>query len=81
MAWTLDLDALEQWAATRNTSIEIARAIFEIADDDDQAALMWEDPAWFGALGRIQARAFELTDADTLHWGVETCIRRGVPIA
>lgn len=66
---------IKAFAGSRETSDEVALAIFELAPEGLEAAI-WEDPgeAYYKA---ICARAFELADpeCDELQWGVTT-IRR-----
>ena len=66
---------IAEFASTRETSNEIAAAIFEIAAEGDENR-MWTDPTDDEA-ARVIARAWELADSDTdhLNWGCET-IRR-----
>lgn len=66
---------IKAFASTRETSDEIALAIFEIADEGDEAR-MWESPteAEVEAV-RIQAFKHADADVDVLHWGVETVSR------
>ena len=69
---------VKEFASTRETSDEIAMAIYEIAPEGDEQR-MWKDPDPAEVID-IEHRAWELTDADvdTLHWGVTT-ISRPVP--
>lgn len=73
-----DNDALTAWADARQTSIEVAEAIFQFADDDDQADKIWEDPEYFGLFEKVRAAAFRMTDESVLHWGVEKIFRKDV---
>lgn len=63
---------IKAFASTRETSDEIALAIFEIAEDGDEAR-MWESPTE-AEVAAIMSRAWVLADegTDTLHWGNET---------
>ena len=69
---------IRQFASTRETSDEVALAIFEIALEGDEDR-MWTEPtpAEFTA---VCARAWELENDDqkTLNWGCE--ILRRAPI-
>jgi len=62
---------IRNFASTRETSIEIALAIFEIADDGAEDAV-WTEPTDEQAEA-IVARAWQLADAGEthLHWGNE----------
>ena len=69
--WTVDTNALEQWAAVRDTDIKVAEAIAYFAEDDDDMDRMWQDPT-DEETRDIWARATnngELDDAE-LRWGV-----------
>lgn len=72
MGMIIDEQALAEWADSRQCSIEIARAIFENADGDDNAHEIWmgceQDLS-----DRIMARAWELAEPETdvLYWGVQ----------
>jgi len=35
---------LEKWAESRNTSIEVAEAIWNLTDDSSEKQQIWEDP-------------------------------------
>ena len=66
---------IKTFASTRETSIEVALAIFEIAKEGDEAR-MWTEPS-ADERAAVEARAWEIADADedTLHWGCETLHR------
>ena len=64
---------IRAFASTRETSNEIALAIFEIAEEGEEAR-MWESPTEAEAAA-VMAKAWALTDEDELHWGVETLRR------
>lgn len=69
----LDLEALERWADARQTSMEIAKAIFDIAETDDDAHRIWEDPTE-DEMTKVMTTAwrdFADDDTTTLHWGIE----------
>ena len=62
-------DDLWQWAESRETSFNIARAIDELADGDEaQMQAIWETPSDF-QVDRVIELAFCWTDADELCWG------------
>lgn len=63
---------VEEWADPRQTSIEIAQAILEVASDWDEAQTIWENGCDAATNSKIIARAFELTTDDELHlwWGI-----------
>ena len=66
---------IKAFASTRETSDEIALAIFEIAKEGDEAR-MWAEPTAEESTA-VVFRAWELADAEetTLHWGNETLRR------
>ena len=66
---------IRQFASTRETSVEIALAIFEIAAEGDENR-MWAEPTE-EEVKAVEVRAWELADADEdrLHWGCETIKR------
>ena len=61
---------LEQWAQVRETSLEIAEAIFELASGDDDAERIWSDPST-SEISAVEALAWALADDDctALNWG------------
>jgi hypothetical protein len=62
------------FASCRECSDEIALAIFEIAEEGDEAR-MWQDPTEAEQAAVIK-RAWELApEEDVLHWGVERILR------
>lgn len=67
-------DALEQDAASRETSEEIMVAIAERSADTDELNHIWENGTDAEA---IQERAWQLAaeDEDELYWGEETISR------
>ncbi|EKT63907.1 YccJ family protein [Providencia burhodogranariea] len=65
---------IEAWAKTRETSIEIAEAIFELANNDEiLAEKIWEEGS-----DEVLPLAFAKTKADRLFWGEETIERQNV---
>lgn len=66
---------IAEFASTRETSNEIAAAIFELAPEGDESR-MWAEPTAAESAAVI-TRAWNLADPETdcLYWGVET-IRR-----
>ncbi|STQ12776.1 protein YccJ [Enterobacter cloacae] len=52
-------------ASLRNTSPEIAEAIFEVAKYDEKLA----EQIWEEGNDEVLVRAFEKTDKDSLFWG------------
>lgn len=62
------------WAKTRDTSIEIAEAIFELAKDDEVLA----QQIWDEGSDEVLALAFSKTKADTLFWGEQTIERKNI---
>ncbi|WP_342321184.1 YccJ family protein [Kosakonia sp. BYX6] len=63
-----------EWASLRNTSPEIAEAIFELADYDEVLA----EKIWEEGSDEVLLRAFEKTDKDALFWGEQTIERQNV---
>lgn len=66
---------IREFASTRETSVEVALAIFELADEGDENR-MWTEPS-DTEVAAVTERAWELADADEtkLHWGNETLCR------
>lgn len=63
-----------EWASLRNTSPEIAEAIFEVANyDEKEAERIWEEGS-----DDVLVRAFKKTDKDELFWGEQTVERKNV---
>lgn len=63
-----------EWASLRNTSPEIAEAIFELANfDEAMAEKIWEE-----GNDEVLIRAFARTDKDALFWGEQTIERQNV---
>lgn len=63
-----------EWASLRNTSLEIAEAIFEVAGYDEALA----EKIWEEGSDEVLIRAFEKTDKDSLFWGEQTIERQNV---
>ena len=60
-----------EWASLRNTSPEIAEAIFEVAGyDEKMAEKIWEEGS-----DEVLVKAFAKTDKDSLFWGEQTIER------
>ncbi|WP_379962601.1 YccJ family protein [Edwardsiella ictaluri] len=65
---------IAEWARVRETSLEIAEAIFELANGDETLAQqIWEE-----GNDDVLSRAFAKTDQDQLYWGDETISRADV---
>ena len=65
---------IAEWARVRETSLEIAEAIFELAHDDETLAQqIWEE-----VNDKVMPLALAKTDKDQLYWGDETIDRRDV---
>lgn len=63
-----------EWATLRNTSPEIAEAIFEVAGyDEARAELIWETGS-----DEVLVKAFGKTDKDALFWGEQVIERKNV---
>ncbi len=68
------LHHIGEWAALRNTSPEIAEAIFELVNYDEQLAeKMWEEGNDMALI-----KAFASSDKQTLFWGEQTIERQNV---
>ena len=63
-----------EWASLRNTSPEIAEAIFELANYDEKLA----EKIWEEGSDEALEKAFAKTTADQLYWGEETVERKNV---
>lgn len=63
-----------EWASLRNTSPEIAEAIFEVAHYDEKLA----EKIWEEGSDEVLIKAFEKTDKDSLFWGEQIIERKNV---
>ena len=63
-----------EWASLRNTSPEIAEAIFELAKYDEKVA----EQIWEEGSDAVLELAFSKTDKDALFWGEQTIVRKNV---
>ncbi|MCS2172440.1 YccJ family protein [Scandinavium sp. TWS1a] len=63
-----------EWASLRNTSPEIAEAIFELVKYDEKLA----EKVWEEGSDEVLALAFKKTDKDSLFWGEQTIERKNV---
>ncbi|KGQ11444.1 Flavoprotein wrbA [Beauveria bassiana D1-5] len=63
-----------EWASLRNTSPEIAEAIFELAKYDEKLA----EKIWEEGSDEVLPLAFAKTDKDSLFWGEQTIERKNV---
>ncbi|VEB98893.1 Uncharacterised protein [Cedecea lapagei] len=63
-----------EWASLRNTSPEIAEAIFELAKYDEKLA----EKIWQEGSDEVLPLAFAKTDQDSLFWGEQTIERKNV---
>lgn len=61
-----------EWASLRNTSPEIAEAIFEVAHYDEKLA----EKIWEEGSDEVLIKAFEKTDKDSLFWGEQIIERK-----
>lgn len=61
-----------EWASLRNTSLEIAEAIFELAKYDEKLA----EKIWEEGSDEVLSLAFAKTDKDALFWGEQTIERK-----
>ena len=65
---------VKSWATVRETSVEIAEAIFELAGNDETLAQkIWEEGS-----DEVLSLAFAKTDKDALFWGEQTIERKNV---
>lgn len=65
---------IKDWARIRATSVEIAEAIFEVAQNDEALAQqIWEE-----GNDKVLEIAFSKTDEDILFWEAETIERKNV---
>jgi len=65
---------IEEWARLRNTSPEIAKAIFELARYDEVLA----EKIWEEGSDEVLPLAFAKSDKDQLFWGEQTIERKNV---
>jgi len=63
-----------EFARLRNTSPEIAEAIFEVAKYDEKLA----EKIWEEGNDEVLMLAFQKTDKDSLFWGEQTIERKNV---
>lgn len=63
-----------EWASLRNTSPEIAEAIFEVAKYDEKVA----EKIWEEGSDEVLTLAFSKTDKNALFWGEQTIERKNV---
>lgn len=63
-----------EWASLRNTSPEIAEAIFEVAKYDEKMA----EKIWEEGNDEVLSLAFGKTDKEALFWGEQTIERKNV---
>ena len=63
-----------EWASLRNTSPEIAEAIFELAKYDEKVA----EQIWEEGSDAVLELACSKTDKDALFWGEQTIERKNV---
>ena len=61
-----------EWASLRNTSPEIAEAIFELAKYDEKVA----EQIWEEGSDAVLELAFSKTDKDALFWGTQPFDRK-----
>lgn len=69
-----EIHEIRSWASIRETSIEIAEAIFELAKDDEKLA----EQIWEEGNDEVLKLAFSKTKADKLFWGEQTIERKNV---
>ncbi|MCX8581222.1 MULTISPECIES: YccJ family protein [unclassified Gilliamella] len=69
-----EIHEIRSWASIRETSIEIAEAIFELAKNDEKLA----EQIWEEGSDEVLKLAFSKTKADKLFWGEQTIERKNV---
>jgi hypothetical protein len=69
-----EMHDIKAWATIRETSIEIAEAIFELANYDEALA----EQIWSEGSDEVLKLAFAKTKADKLFWGEQTIERKNV---
>ncbi|NUF50103.1 YccJ family protein [Gilliamella sp. ESL0250] len=69
-----EIHDIKSWASVRETSIEIAEAIFELANHDEKLA----EQIWSEGNDEVLKLAFSKTKADKLFWGEQTIERKNV---
>ena len=70
----IESNELKLWADGRETSDEIAEAIFSLATDLSHAQRIWEDPADDEYFKVCAICAGNVPDGTKLFWGEETLI-------
>lgn len=65
---------IRSWASVRQTSVEIAEAIFELANNDPVLV----EQIWEEGSDEVLPLAFSKTDADVLYWKEQTIRRENV---
>lgn len=69
-----EIHEIRSWASIRETSIEIAEAIFELANYDEKLA----EQIWSEGSDEVLPLAFSKTKADRLFWGEQTIERKNI---
>ncbi|OCG01809.1 YccJ family protein [Gilliamella sp. wkB308] len=69
-----EIHDLRSWAKIRETSLEIAEAIFELANNDEKLA----EQIWSEGSDEVLPLAFSKTKADRLFWGEQTIERKNI---
>jgi hypothetical protein len=69
-----EIHDIKSWASVRETSIEIAESIFELANHDETLA----EQIWSEGSDEVLKLAFSKTKADKLFWGEQTIERKNV---
>lgn len=69
-----DIHEIRAWANVRETSIEIAEAIFELANHDEKVA----EQIWQEGSDEVLKLAFSKTKANKLFWGEQTVERKNI---
>jgi hypothetical protein len=69
------MENIREWAADRETSIEIAEAIFNYRKTEKARQRVWENPTE-REMALIEKKAWASTDEDELFWGSQTTLER-----
>lgn len=69
-----DIHDIRSWANVRETSIEIAEAIFELANHNEEMA----EQIWQEGSDEVLQLAFSKTKANKLFWGEQTIERKNI---
>lgn len=65
---------IRSWASIRQTSVEVAEAIFELSNGDPVLA----EKIWEEGHDEVLPLAFSKTTADQLYWKEQTILRKNI---